>query len=436
MGMFILLQTPIRNVGGSLVFPLLDTCLLLTVVVRLLFRKGESKRDGHLCLMEVCAILFSIIVLYRHVELFSVGLNLTSIVGCVAAPVVWGPLLVALGRLHNDEVDELRRYMALCAAVIGLWGGIIYLTNNSYFMETSIWGNRDTVEVVRRLEATDGNGLVLRRVGVMGIYTVLPYAVYYLIWELVRQTKKTLVTIVGSYIAIALTLLTVGMSVTRSLIFSTSVSVIVILSLVMTSRRLTARVRARTMAMFLMGLAAFILFLTRVELDPIIDAMRQRVSQLGLGDSSVDERIAGTVNAMEYIRHHLCLLGASGPDPLEAANTSVDCSLFFLLWIKFGLIATFAFVMMWFEGLRNVLRAWSFPDLSSDGVIAKFVITTYAIFFSYVWLVGYQMHPSEAFFTMLFLLETRKLVVRGGSQAQPLTAHKNICDRNLYRPSS
>ena len=434
-GIFILLQTPLRNVGGSLVFHLLDMCVLLTVVARLITRKKEPNQDATVGFTEVCAIALSAVVLIRYLEFSPGGFELSSLIRCAFAPTLYGPLLVALGRLNRDEFGRLRGYMALCTAVIGIWGAIIYFTNSSYFIKTSIWGDLETSSAVARMKSSDSSELVKGRMAVMGLYTVLPYGVYYLIWEVFRRLRQSLTTATASLLAVALAFLTVGLSVTRSLLILMVSSLTFVFLAVIISRGVEPKTKARAIAFAIIGTLLMLFLSSRLDLTPIVEQFQLRFGLFTTGDIGADQRIQNTWSALEYLSGHLCIWGAPGPDPLLTANTSVDCPIILQAWLKFGLVGAVLYLSIWLNALLNLTSAWRLPRLNSEEVLARIILTTSAVCYTYLFIVGFSMHPPEIFFSILFLIETRNLTHTALRSKVNLLEAKHVWEQSVPRKS-
>ncbi len=429
---FMLLQTPIGNVGGALFHPLLGKIILIVSVGSILVDRGRPMRATRLNSLEVCALLFSGMVSLRELMSDSYTLSMYANITVVFNAALWGPLLVAIGRLRPMEMRNLRLYMALCGVVVGVWGGLILLTGNDYLRQTAFWGGPESDEFVKLSKAFTWEEAGKTRTIVMGVYTVLPYAYYYGLMQVLSEDRKVAlrwIVFVPGLIAMGLTVL---LSVTRIALLSMAFTVVFVISGLLLGSGYGLKVRVRALLASVMMFATCVLLLSGGKLQPVFEHLTSRLEQLGVGDTGVQVRLEHTANAVLYLSQNLCFFGAPGVNPLLTANSSVDSALAPQVWLRFGLPAVGLFLVIWIGSYLNILRSWIVRTGSSTHQTVQLVVTAWAIGFLVAFIFGYSFLAPEAFFTMMFVSESTRLVtVDSHAQSSSRIARVGAVDLEL-----
>lgn len=404
-GLFVLLQTPLCNVMGRFAHPLLGHVVLILATIKLLVSKPQRRLRG----IEICALALSLVVLARQPELLSFSLSPNFLVRLLCSIFLWGPLLMAFNRLDEDEMAGLRLWISAAAIVVGVWGCLIYLTGSEYLIRTAIWADLDTSEGIASLVSGNAERMVRERFIVMGLFTVVPSAYWYVLRSALAQTRQYWLWNVLMYAGIGTILIAVGISGTRSLTLQLGMGTVVMLVALVLIRRASFYSRSRIFVIGALGVCLLAVAARRIDFTVVIERFEKRFSTLAWDDLTLVTRLDNTAKAWAYIQQNLCLFGAPGPNPLASAQTSVDSAVILHVWLWYGVPGAVLFTALFFTAFGRLFKCWLARRLSPEQQLLRGMLTAWALIYVYVWVVGYSMHPPEVFFTVLFFSEIGRL---------------------------
>jgi len=372
--------------------------------------------------IEICALLLSLVVLLRQTELAE-NIALGSMVRVVSTAFLWGPLLVAINRLDDKEMDSLRFWMSVAGIVIGVWGMLIYLTESKYLIRTAIWGNTD---MATDLMSRDAESIVTGRFIVMGIFTVVPSAYWYVLRGILAQNRQHWLWSASLYAGIGAILISVGISVTRSLLLLLGIGTVVMLGSSVLATGKDRRYRTRMLTTLAIGGCLLGVALLRIDLTFVVGQYQHRFSMLGIDDSNVIARLDDSANAWAYIKHDLPLFGAPGPNPLANYRQTGDPALPMFLWLYYGLPGLVLASILFLVAFWRLFKCWLAHQLDPEQQMIRSMLTAWATCYVYVWIAGSYMFPPEVFFMVLFFSETtrfyRKCMAGTNSQLRQAVA--------------
>lgn len=404
-GLFMLLQTPLRNAAGTFAHPLLGSVVLILATVKLLVSKPQRRLGG----VEICALVLSLVVLVRQAEFRSLGLSPGTYVQLLGSAFLWGPLLLALNRLDEDEMAGLRLWMSVAGIVVGIWGCLVYLTGNDYLIRMAIWSDLDTSEAIASLVSGDAERMVRERFVVMGLFTVVPSAYWYVLRGAFAQTRQYWLWNVLMYAGVGAILIAAGISGTRSLTLLMGMGTVVMLVVLVLIRGVSFYSRSRIFAIGAIGVCLLAVAARRLDFTIVVERLQMRFSTLGSDDRNIAVRLENTVNAWAYIEQNFCVFGAPGPDPLASAQSSVDSAVVLHVWLLYGVPGAVLFTALFFTAFRRLFKSWSARKLSPEQQLLRGMLTAWAGYFVYGWIVGNGLHAPEVFFTVLFFSEIDRL---------------------------
>lgn len=407
--LFMFLQTPLYNAGGGLIHPYLGPVVLMVASVRLMIRTPSRSLRWRLQGLEICAMAFSVVVLVRQIAL-SYGTTYEVSIGvcwrALVSAFLWGPLLVAFNRLNEKEMENLRFWLAMAGIVVGLWGTLIFLTGNGFLMRTAIWTNPDALDAtVDSMLDMDDDQLVERRFIVMGLFTVVTSAYWYALRGFFSQKKHHWLLNMSMLAGVGVMLVTVGVSVTRSLILLLGMGtayMVVVQFMIKGGNKFN---QLRAFVVMALGVCSLIVFLLSVDVSIILEQFQIRFSTFGLNDDSLIGRIENTSAAWDYIAKTLCLFGAPNPELIASVDTAVALR----VWLTYGLVGVVLFAIMFLVTLWRLFKCGLSHRLSPDGQLLRGMLMAWAMTYVYAWMVGSSLHPAEVFFMMLFFSETERL---------------------------
>ncbi len=410
--LFMFLQTPLFNLAGKLVHPQLASAILILATIKLLFSHRSRLRG-----LEICALTLSLIVLLRQCELKQeFGFGPGQCVQLLSLAFLWGPLLVAFNRLSDDEMASLRLWMCMAGIVVGVWGTMVYLTGNEYLMQMAIWGIPDSGDAMSDLTLGDTAWIVKNRFIVMGLFTVIPSAYWYVLRGALVQTRHHWLWNLAMYAGVGTILIAVGISVTRSMILVLSMGTLVMLvAWLSMSGKFN---RTRKFAIGITGACLLGFAVCHIDFVVLIEEFQMRFLSLGLDDENVWNRLDNMANVQTYLLQNLCFFGAPGPDPLANCQGSVDTAVILNVWLWYGIPGVILFSALFFTAFWRLLKCW-LMQLSAEQKLFRSMLTAWSIYFVYVWIVGYSLHPPEVFFTVLFFSEICRLYDKCQSRALP-----------------
>jgi hypothetical protein len=409
--LFMLLQTPLRNVAGTYAHVYLGAVVLILATVKLLVRKSPRLGSRRLRGVEICALALSLLVLVRQVELQSLGFAPGVFAPGVywralSAAFLWGPLLVGFNRLDEKEMPSLRLWMSVAGIVVGVWGLLIYLTGNGYLMRTAIWTDPDTSEAQARLANTDVEMIVTGRFIVMGLFTVAPWAYWYVLRDALAQTKQHWLWNLGMWAGVGTILIAVGISVSRGMLLLLGMGTVVMLVAVVLRTVRGGHSGAGVFAVVAMGACVLGAAVYLIDFTVVMDQFGERFSTFGVGDKTIASRLESTAEAWAYLKQNLCFFGAASPDSIAAG---VDTAVVLRVWLFYGVSGAVLFSVLFFTTFRRLFQCWLSQRLSPENQLLRGMLTAWALGYVYVWIAGYSLHPPEVFFTMLFVSEIDRL---------------------------
>jgi len=361
--------------------------------------------------VEIFALVLSIVVFSRHAEIAPV-IAPSVIVTWLSKAFLWGPLLVALNRLTEREMDNLRLWIYFAGIIVGIWGFLIYVTGNPYFLRTGIWGRAYVDDVTKVYVNNDAETLVKHRFIVMGLFTVVPSAYWYTMRRLFDQTKQHWILKLLNAFGIVSIIVSVGVSVTRSLIMQLSLGTFLMLIYLALSRQLSRGLLFSLIALTcIIGVCIFML-----DFSALIEYSNDRFSNLGTDESAII-RISNTVAEWTYLKKNVCIFGVAGPNPSVTCGGSVDSAVFLYIWVWYGLPGALIFTTLFISALSGLVKSWMMQRVTQSQDLLRIMLTAWAIYYVYIWIVGYSLHAPEIFFTMLFLSEIDR--VNGKSKELP-----------------
>jgi hypothetical protein len=404
-GLFILLMTPLRNVLVPILHAYTWVFLLMPAILRLLLRRGRPLRA-----IEICALVFSLILFIREAAILPPGFPLTKLIFLPLLAITWGPQMLAFNALNEKEVSNLRLWMSAAAIVIGVWGALIYVTNNSYLISLA---RPKTFITFDNLSASTEK-LVSSRFIIIGVFGVVPYAYWYVLRGALASFKQQLVWNLIMWGGIAAILITVGLSLTRSLLIllvaGTVVMVVtgtVALSVVqLLNKKSSRKNKTRIFLSIAIGICVFGAGVHYIDLSAIINPFEKRLSVLSQDDQNVSHRLDQSSIAWKYIKdNNGCILGA--PDPQSIVG--VDTAIFLRVWLLYGVLGVIAFAAMYIGAFGSLFNCWLSSRLSPEDILLRSMLTAWALAYVYAIFAGYSLHMEEVFFTMLFFSEVSRL---------------------------
>lgn len=418
--LFMLLQTPLANVIGQYLPEHFGSVLLIITTIILLMRKSRRPRIRGTDIVEICALSLSLVVLLRQTELEEY-IALGSMVRVVSTAFLWGPQLMAINRLDDKEMDILRFWMSVAGIVVGVWGMLIYLTGSGYLMRSATWGDTDTVA---DLISYNAESIVKGRFIVMGIFTVVPSAYWFVLRGVLVQNRQHWLWRAALYAGIGAILISVGISVTRGLLLLLGIGTVVMLGSWVLATGKYRRYRNRMLTILAIGGCLIWVVLSRIDLTVVIEQYQQRFSTLGSDDSNVVARLDDTANAWAYIKQDLCLFGAPGPKPLANYRRMGDPALPMFLWLYYGLPGLVLASILFLIAFWRLFKCWLAHRLDPEQQLLRSMLTAWALCYVYVMIAGSYMHPPEVFFMVLFFSEINRFYSKcmAGNNSQPRRA--------------
>jgi len=413
--LFMLLQTPLANVIGKYLPNHFESVLLIITTIIVLMRKSRRPRMRGSFNIEIFALLLSMVVLLRQIELTE-NFALGSMAKVVSTAFLWGPLLMAINRLDDKEMDSMRFWMIVAGIVVGVWGMLIYLTKSEYLLRTAIWGNADTVA---DLMSSDIESIVKGRFIVMGIYTVVPSAYWFVLRGVLAQNRQHWLWSVVLWVGIGAILIAVGITVTRSLLLLLGIGTVVMLGSSILKMGKNWRYRTSMLTILAIGGCLLGVAILRIDLTVVIEQYQQRFSTLSRGDSTIVARLDDTANAWAYLKQDLPLFGAPGPKPLENYRHKGDPALPMFLWLYYGLPGLVLASILFLIAFWRLFRCWMAHQFNPEQQLFRSILTAWALCYVYVWIAGSYMFPPEVFFMVLFFSEINRFYkCMAGSNSQ------------------
>lgn len=417
--LFMLLQTPLANVLGQYLPNHVGLVLLIITTTILLLRRSRRPVSRYTGSIEICALSLSLVVLLRQVELAD-NIALSTIVQVVSTAFLWGPLLMVINRLDDNEMDSLRFWMCVAGIVVGVWGMLIYLTGSEYLMRMASWGNTDTVSDLM----SDTESIVRGRFIIMGIFTVVPSAYWFVLRGALVQDRQHWLRSAALFAGTGAILIAVGISVTRSLLLLLGIGTVVMLVSSVLATGKDRRHRNRMFTTLALGGCLLGVALLRIDLTVVTQQYQQRFSTLSRDDSSVASRLDDTANAWAYIKEDLCLFGAPGPQPLANYRRMGDPALPMFLWLYYGLPGLVLASILFLIAFWRLFKCWLAHQLDPEQQLLRSMLTAWSLGYVYIWITGSYLHPPEVFFMVLFLSEINRFYSKcmAGSNSQPRQA--------------
>ncbi len=414
-----LLQTPLANVLGQYLPNHVGLVLLIITTTILLLRRSRRPVSRYTGSIEICALSLSLVVLIRQVVLAE-NIALSTIVQVMSTAILWGPLLVAINRLDEQEMESLRFWMSVAGLVVGVWGILIYLTGSEYLMQMASWGKADTISD----SMSDVESIVKGRFFIMGIFTVVPSAYWFVLRGVLAQDRQHWLRSAVLLTGIGAILIAVGISVTRSLMLLLGIGTVVMLGSWVLSTGKDRHYRTRMLTTFAIGGCLLGVALHSIDLTVMTEQYQQRFSILGVADEGVVSRLSDSANAWAYIKEDLCLFGAPGPQPLANYRRMGDPALPMVLWLYYGLPGLVLASILFLIAFWRLIKFWLVHQLSPEQLLLRSMLTAWALCYVYVWIAGSYMFPPEVFFMVLFFSEINRFYGKcmAGSNSQPRQA--------------
>lgn len=404
--LFMLLQTPLSNVAGALANPQLGSVVLILATIKLLVRKPQQSGSKRLRSLELYALALSLVVLVRQAGFLSFGFAPGQYVSVLLLAFLWGPLLMAFNRLDEGEMASLRLWMAVAGIVVGVWGSLIFLTGSEYLTRMAIWGNPDAIGVSI---PSSVDQLVTSRFIVMGLYTVVPSAYWYVLRGALAQTRKRWLMNLAMYGGVGAILIAVGLSGTRSMILLLGIGTVVMLVALVLIRGWNWRSRARTFVIGAIAVCLLGVAVSHIDFTVMVERFQVRFSMLNLQDQTVEGRLEDTANAWAYIKQHHSLFGAPGPLPLESYERTGDPALPMILWFYYGLPGLVLAGILFLTAFGTLFKRWLAQRLSPEQRLLRSMLTAWALTYVFIWIAGSYLFPPEVFFMVLFFSEIDRL---------------------------
>ena len=144
-GLFLISNTPLLKLMSGRIHPFCaDLCFLLATVL-LLARPTRTQRPvRHDFTVSACLAL-TLIVLVRQM-LLTEHKGPTSYAYPLVFACLWGPLLLALRRLEDKDLENLREIAIFCGFIIGTFTMLGVLTGNGWVLEMSRYRATETTQ--------------------------------------------------------------------------------------------------------------------------------------------------------------------------------------------------------------------------------------------------------------------------------------------------
>lgn len=373
--------------------------------VKLVGRRVTGSSAKPLRGVEVCALMFSLIVLLREYAMLNSSFHLTKLAFIPILAFMWGPLLVAFNALDEKEMSCLRLWMSIAGIVIGVWATLIYITNSSYLKMTAIWDPTSSDLSMRAIASESSSEIVGNRFVVMGLYSICSFAYWYVLRGALSTTKQHLLRNLVMWAGVGTIMLAFAISVTRGTILIIGSGTIIMLIAWARIKGLNLRDRIRSFAIIVAGACLLGVVVSRIDLSPITIQYQARFATLGKGESSVITRLLNTNNAWEYISQSLCLFGAPNPDSIASRDTAVVLR----IWLCYGMLGAILFSVLFIISFWRLFKCGLSQRFNPEDQMLRGMLIAWALSYVYIWIVGYSLQQTEVFFTMLFFSEISRL---------------------------